>query len=943
MPRAILKAVRASMLAIALAALGAPAHGAGLTFAGGRASGAAGAQVTVPVLVTNFSGVSLFQFSVHWNPAVAGYVGVEQFGLPGMGSANFGTAQAAAGTLTVSWDDPNGLSSTVANGTAIFHVRLQLLGTPGTSMPLTLDGTPTPIEAADATFSTIPVSVVGGLVTINAADQAPQITAQPQSISVVQGGAATFSVTATGTAPLTYQWRFNGLSMGNETSSTLGLVGVQPAQAGGYSVVVANSVGAVTSTVATLTVTASNVAPVIGAIGTLTVAEGGLLSYAIPASDVDQPAQALTYALVGDYPVGLALNPTNGLMTWAPLESQGPGTNQVSVRVTDNGVPALSDTRSFSIVVQEVNSAPVIGAVANRVLNEGSVLTFFVSATDADLPANRLAYSLDPGAPQAASIHPQTGEFTWVPGEDKGPSLVTITVRVTDNGNPALSDSTTFTLTVNEVNTAPVLPAPGNRVVAEGTTLAFEAGATDGDLPAQALFYTLDAGAPAGASIHPGTGSFAWTPSEAQGPSTNLITIRVTDNGSPMLSDSKSFLVVVTEVNAAPVLVRPSDGMVVEGATVVVTNLAADSDIPVQPLVFSLAPGAPAGASIHPVSGLVTWSTGEPHGPSTNRFTVVVAENAPGGLSATQSFVVVVLESNLPPVLQSVADQAAQVLVPLVITNRVSDPDSPTNRLSFQFLQAPKGARLNRLTGVVYWSPARDQAGSTNLFSVVVMDDGEPMLQATNTFRVTVDDFVELGLGAAVLRSGDAGSVPLHMLSSVGVTNIQSRLLVPAGRLAGLSLLGTAPELGSAGLQSLGAGESLLSLETLPGQALAASQQLGHLNFTAVATQSTFVPLTLATLQARQTNGALVGRTLTEAGRVVVIAEEPLLEAKLETNRQRQLVLYGPPGVGYRIEQSPGLDPADWQSAWQGSLTNLYQVIPLPGTNGLFYRATRLP
>jgi hypothetical protein len=322
---------------------------------------------------------------------------------------------------------------------------------------------------------------------------------------------------------------------------------------------------------------------------------------------------------------------------------------------------------------------------------------------------------------------------------------------------------------------------------------------------------------------------------------------------------------------------------------------------------------------------------------------VVVAENAPGGLSATQSFVVVVLESNLPPVLQSVADQAAQVLVPLVITNRVSDPDSPTNRLSFQFLQAPKGARLNRLTGVVYWSPARDQAGSTNLFSVVVMDDGEPMLQATNTFRVTVDDFVELGLGAAVLRSGDAGSVPLHMLSSVGVTNIQSRLLVPAGRLAGLSLLGTAPELGSAGLQSLGAGESLLSLETLPGQALAASQQLGHLNFTAVATQSTFVPLTLATLQARQTNGALVGRTLTEAGRVVVIAEEPLLEAKLETNRQRQLVLYGPPGVGYRIEQSPGLDPADWQSAWQGSLTNLYQVIPLPGTNGLFYRATRLP
>src|SRR2546425_6950095 len=51
---------------------------------------------------------------------------------------------------------------------------------------------------------------------------------------------------------------------------------------------------------------------------------------------------------------------------------------------------------------------------------------------------------------------------------------------------------------------------------------------------------------------------------EAQGPSTNLITVRVTDNGTPQSSDTKSFAVVVTEANSAPVLTVPTDQTVAE-------------------------------------------------------------------------------------------------------------------------------------------------------------------------------------------------------------------------------------------------------------------------------------------------------------------------------------------------------------------------------------------
>src|SRR6185436_1802208 len=64
---------------------------------------------------------------------------------------------------------------------------------------------------------------------------APAIVGQPESISVVEGGAATFTVTATGSAPLQYQWRFQGVDVPGATQSSLALLNAQPSQAGGYS------------------------------------------------------------------------------------------------------------------------------------------------------------------------------------------------------------------------------------------------------------------------------------------------------------------------------------------------------------------------------------------------------------------------------------------------------------------------------------------------------------------------------------------------------------------------------------------------------------------------------------------------------------------------------------------------------------------------------------
>jgi hypothetical protein len=82
----------------------------------------------------------------------------------------------------------------------------------------------------------------------------PEITTQPQNTSVVRGQNASFSVEATGTAPISYQWNFDGSALPGATTSALTLTNVETTQVGGYTVLVTNSAGSVTSVVASLTV-----------------------------------------------------------------------------------------------------------------------------------------------------------------------------------------------------------------------------------------------------------------------------------------------------------------------------------------------------------------------------------------------------------------------------------------------------------------------------------------------------------------------------------------------------------------------------------------------------------------------------------------------------------------------------------------------------------------
>jgi len=79
----------------------------------------------------------------------------------------------------------------------------------------------------------------------------------------------------------------------------------------------------------------------------------------------------------------------------------------------------------------------------------------------------------------------------------KGPGVYSLAVRVADNGAPSLSATQNVTITVNEVNSPPVLGTIGNKTVNELALLMFTATATDSDVPGNSLSFSLDPGAPA--------------------------------------------------------------------------------------------------------------------------------------------------------------------------------------------------------------------------------------------------------------------------------------------------------------------------------------------------------------------------------------------------------------------------------------------------------------
>ena len=497
-----------------------------------------------------------------------------------------------------------------------------------------------------------------------------------------------------------------------------------------------------TSTSFLLTVTQVNHAPVLAAVPNYSILETVPFTFTNTATDVDMPPQALTFSL-SNAPPGALVNATNGIFTWTPTEAQGPSTNQMTVFVTDSGSPNLSDAKTFTVIVNESNLPPVLPVQTNRTIIGLASLIVTNTATDSDIPTNTLTYSLLT-APTNAVID-TNGVITWTPVVTQVPGTNVFKTVVADSNQWAvnaqsLSATNTFTVVVAAIHNGPTLTTQSNQTVNELTMLVVTNAAGDSDIPALGLVYHLE-NSPTNATIDT-NGVIRWTPAEAQGPGTNIIKTIATDGGSPALSATNTFAVVVNEVNVAPTLPVQTNVTIVGLATLVVTNTASDTDIPTNALTYILA-GGPTNAVID-TNGVITWTPVAGQVPSTNVITTVVTDFNPSAvnaqsLSATNSFTVTVSAIHNGPVLPVQADETLNELTTLRVTNTAGDSDLPVLGLTYQLVNPPAGASINT-NGIIHWKPGEDQGPGTNVITTIVTDGGTPPLSATNTFTVVVNE-----------------------------------------------------------------------------------------------------------------------------------------------------------------------------------------------------------
>lgn len=234
------------------------------------------------------------------------------------------------------------------------------------------------------------ITIGSATFTINQGAATPvAITAQPAARNVAFGANVSFTVAAAGTAPLTYQWRFNGTNLVNggsvagATTSTLFLVNVQHANSGNYSVVVSNLRGSAASANAALLV---NTPPALMPIASRVTVRASLVTFTAAASDLQAPPQTLSYSLAPGAPAGAAINAASGVFTWTPSASQVPGDHPITVRVTDGGIPPFSAEQTTTISV-------VTGYTTNvTLISTGSVWSYRDTGENLGLPWTGLDY-----------------------------------------------------------------------------------------------------------------------------------------------------------------------------------------------------------------------------------------------------------------------------------------------------------------------------------------------------------------------------------------------------------------------------------------------------------------------------------------------------------------------------------------------------------------------
>jgi HYDIN/CFA65/VesB family protein/Ig-like domain-containing protein/SdrD B-like protein/immunoglobulin I-set domain protein len=536
--------------------------------------------------------------------------------------------------------------------------------------------------------------------TANGAATAPTISTQPGNQTVTAGQTATFTVVASGTAPLSYQWQKNGANIAGATASSYTTLATTTADSGStFDVVVNNSAGTATSSAATLTVNAAPVAPAIGTQpGNQTVTAGQTATFTVAAS--------------GTAPLSYQWQKNGANIAGATSSSY----TTPATTTADNGstfdvvVNNSAGTATSSAATLTVNAAPVAPTIstqpANQTVTAGQTATFTVVASG----TAPLSYQWQKNGANIAGATASSYTTLATTTADSGS---TFDVVVSNTAGIATSNAATLT-----VNAAPVAPTistqPANQTVTAGQTATFTVAAT-GTTP---LSYQWQKN---GANIAGATASSYATPATTMADTGSTFDVVVNNSAGTATSNAATLT-----VNAAPVAptisTQPGNQTVTAGQTATFTVTATGT----APLSYQWQKNganiAGATASSYATPATTTADSG-------STFDVVVTNSAGTATSSTATLTV-----NAAAVAPTITTQPANQTVTAGQTATFTLVASGTAPLSYQWQK--NGANISGATSSSYTTPATTTSDSGSTFNVVVSNSAGTATSTAATLTV---------------------------------------------------------------------------------------------------------------------------------------------------------------------------------------------------------------
>jgi hypothetical protein len=446
-------------------------------------------------------------------------------------TATFSVAATGTAPLTYQWSK---------NGAIITGATASSYTTPATTT--TNNGSTFQVVVSNSAGSTPSVTVT---LTVNAAPVAPTITTQPTNQTVVAGQTATFSVAATGTAPLTYQWSKNGAIIAGATTSSYTTPATTTANSGStFQVVVSNAVGSTPSVTVTLTVNVAAVAPTITTQpANQTVTAGQTATFSVAATGT----APLTYQWFKNGAIITGATAST-YTTPATTTANSGSTFQVVVSNTAGSTPSVTVT----LTVNAAAVAPTITTQpTNQTVTAGQTATFSVAATG----TAPLTYQW---SKNGVIITGATASSYTTPATTTANNGSTFQVVVSNAAGS--TPSSTVTLTVNAAAVAPTITTqPANQAVTAGETATFTVVAT-GTAP---LTYQWSKN---GTNLSGATSSSYTTPAttSADNGSTFQVTVSNTAGSAP----STTVTLTVNAATVAPTITtQPANQTVTAGET----------------------------------------------------------------------------------------------------------------------------------------------------------------------------------------------------------------------------------------------------------------------------------------------------------------------------------------------------------------------------------------